>query len=594
MPKSIERFKQDVRRISTFKGAVPREEGRYIPELYIKSDWIADPSDKPEVEAAIKAFTNAVSQEQKRYTKTKLPNLLPHHWKLVKFLKNHDDYIVVEADKNLGGCLLSRDDYITRAFMDHLGNEHVYKRISQFEAYDRQIKLANKLKSLLMEWDDNKLISQAESWFLLESIERYQEKPTRFRLTIKVHKEPWTTRPIVCCAGTMLNSFSRWIDYWLQRLRPLIPTFLKNSEQLIGDLNDLGELPPGALLFKADAQSMYTNIDTEHALLVINQWLDDLSDQLKLPLGFPLLPLKQALEIVMRNNVFEFGDTRYLQLMGTAMGTSSACMYATIYFAIHEMKTLLPTFSRNLIFLRRYIDDLIAIWVVNDPTITWDNFCSNLNSFGKLRWDIDKPSSSVDYLDLTITIHNRRIVTRTYQKEMNLYQYLPPHSSHPPSALKGMVYSLMRTYFKQNTRRQDYISTVTSMFHHLLARGWNKLSLKETIIAADKKLQLQHYHEATTPENQPTTTNVVERESLYFHLPYHPNDIPRRRIRQLYNHYCRDVFSTTLDIERFTVAYSRHKNLKEHLTQARLHQATNKKASSHSLCPAISPYSILE
>jgi hypothetical protein len=148
----------------------------------------------------------------------------------------------------------------------------------------------------------------------------------------------------------MLNGFSCWIDYWFQQLRPLIPSFIKKSEQLIGNLKDLGELPPGALLFKANEKSMYTNIDTEHAILVINQWLNDLSQKVQLPPGFPLIPLKKVLEIVMRNNVFEFGDTRYLQLMGTAMGTSSACMYATIYFAIHEMETLLPNFNRNLIF----------------------------------------------------------------------------------------------------------------------------------------------------------------------------------------------------------------------------------------------------
>jgi hypothetical protein len=47
------------------------------------------------------------------------------------------------------------------------------------------------------------------------------------------------------------------------------------------------------------------------------------------------------------------------------------------------------------------------------------------------------------------------------------------------------------------------------------------------------------------------------------------------------------VFSTTLGIDKFTVAYSRHKNLREHLTQARLHQACSKKASANILCPAI-------
>ena len=112
-----------MRRISTFRNATPPEEGSYIPELYIKSDWKADPSDIPEVEAAIKAFTHAVTQEQRRYNRTKLPNLFPHHWNIIKFLKNHDDYIVVEADKNLGGNILSRDDYIARAFQITWGTQ---------------------------------------------------------------------------------------------------------------------------------------------------------------------------------------------------------------------------------------------------------------------------------------------------------------------------------------------------------------------------------------------------------------------------------------------------------------------------------------
>jgi hypothetical protein len=383
------------------------------------------------------------------------------------------------------------------------------------------------------------------------------------------------------------NGFSRLIDYWLQQLKPLIPTFIKNSEQLIDELNKLGDLPPGALLFKADAESMYTNIDTEHAVVVISLWLDDLSTNLLLPPGFPLLPLKQALEIVMRNNIFEFGDTRYLQLTGTAMGTSSACMYATIYFAIHEMATLIPTFGRNLFFVKHYIDDLIGIWVVNDPSITWEDFGTSLNSFGRLRWDIDEPSTSVDYLDLTITINDRRITTRTYRKEMNLYQYLPPHSSHPQSTLKGMIYSLMRTYYKQNTYKQDYVVTVVTMFHYLLTRGWDRYVLKDLILAADVKLQ-QLELQVSLQENSTQAIIIppTTREQLFFHLPYHPHDIPRRRLRQLYNHHCHEALSSILSIDKFTVAYSRHKNLKEHLTQARLHQAMNAKASDNILCPS--------
>ncbi len=115
-------------------------------------------------------------------------------------------------------------------FLDHLENTQVYRRISQFEAFDCQRQLAIKLESVVYDWDENEMISQAKSRFLLKTIDNYQDKPTRFRLTIKVHKQPWATWPIVYFAGTLLNGFSCWIDYWLQQLRPLIPSFIKKIQ----------------------------------------------------------------------------------------------------------------------------------------------------------------------------------------------------------------------------------------------------------------------------------------------------------------------------------------------------------------------------
>ena len=149
-------------------------------------------------------------------------------------------------------------------------------------------------------------------------------------MSLKIHKDPVNVRPIVCCSGTLLNCLSRWLDHWLQKLKPFIKTYIKNSTQLLEKLEALGILPPDAYFFTADAKSMYTNIDTDHAILVIGLWLDSLT----LPVGFPLQAVKEAMELVMRNNIFEWGDLYFLQLLGTAMGTSSACMWATIYFAV--------------------------------------------------------------------------------------------------------------------------------------------------------------------------------------------------------------------------------------------------------------------
>ena len=87
---------------------------------------------------------------------------------------------------------------------------------------------------------------------------------------------------------------------------------------------------------------MNTNIDTAHALAVIIAWLDKLHREGKLPAGFPLEAVKEAIALVMLNNTFAWEDLRFLHLLGTAMGTSAACMWASIYFAVHESPTYPP------------------------------------------------------------------------------------------------------------------------------------------------------------------------------------------------------------------------------------------------------------
>ena len=131
----------------------------------------------------------------------------------------------------------------------------------------------------------------------------------------------------------------------------------KRQRRASGKLKALGILPWNAYLFSADANSMYTNIDTAHALIVIGAWLDSL----ELPDGFPLKAVKEAMKLIMQNNIFEWGDLYFLQLLGTAMGTSCACMWATIYFAVHEMGSLVPKFGSQMPLFLRFIDDIIGI-----------------------------------------------------------------------------------------------------------------------------------------------------------------------------------------------------------------------------------------
>jgi hypothetical protein len=101
-------------------------------------------------------------------------------------------------------------------------------------------------------------------------------------------------------------------------LLPLVKSYIKNSIEVIKDLKDLF-IPQDALLFSADAVSMYTNIDTASGLLAIRQFLH--TNMECIPIKFPKELFLEVLKIVMSNNVFNFGNTYWQQLSGTAMGT---------------------------------------------------------------------------------------------------------------------------------------------------------------------------------------------------------------------------------------------------------------------------------
>ena len=61
---------------------------------------------------------------------------------------------------------------------------------------------------------------------------------------------------------------------------------------------------------------MYTNIETTHALEQLESFFTSSKFCSYLAMG----PILVALQIVMTHNVFQFGDTWWVQLTGTAMG----------------------------------------------------------------------------------------------------------------------------------------------------------------------------------------------------------------------------------------------------------------------------------
>ena len=273
----------------------------------------------------------------------------------------------------------------------------------------------------------------------------------------------------------------------------------------------------------------------------------------------------------MVNNIVHFGDTFWKQLSGCAMGTPPAPPYATVFYAIWE-ETLLREFASNLFILRRYIDDMLGIWVPQDErdATTWTAFCARLNDYHGLDWEVSPRCDSVVFLDLTLSIDNSHIVTSLYSKPLNLYLYIPPKSAHPPGVLYGLISGTIYRIHTLCSNPADVQERLQDFWNRLLAQGYEKRDLLLPFSTGIKNAQ-QHLAavENAIPPKDP---------AFFFHLRYHPQDPPSSAIQQAWHeHVSRPRLGAKLadleflgqnnsrrhrfDMDRLIICYHRPPNL---------------------------------
>ena len=179
-----------------------------------------------------------------------------------------------------------------------------------------------------------------------------------------------------------MQPLSIWLDAMLQQVVHLCPFYLKDSWHLLNDLKEL-KLMKGYKFVISDADSFYTNINTEHAIETLEKWFK--LQEHELPTGFPVQLIFLGIRRLMENNVFTFGSCFFVQTNGSAMGTNVACMYATIYYSYYK-ETELRFLSYNR-FYRRLIDDSL---IIVDGTTSWEHLKNKMNNFGpvekRLTW----------------------------------------------------------------------------------------------------------------------------------------------------------------------------------------------------------------
>ena len=543
----------------------------FNPRLYMKHpSWDPDPCDK-EFEEAFLKFENELTIYRRNLPSFRRFNLRPIQRRAMSTLLQMG-VIIHGADKGLGPYVASRPKAIKQVITEHLSGD-TYEQLSEETAKKEQRESENAFR-LLVKKHEKKLdhITWFERSFLLHAKEG-SRTPVFYPLW-KVHKNHPSVRPVISSCGSFPEIFSIYADEKMKRLvQDVLKTYIISSDQLVYALEEFypNKLPAGALLFSVDAVGMYGNIDTDHGIEVTEKFLDLYGNRIsdKIPKEFIISILK----LIMKRNIFSFGDTFWKQTSGTAMGTSCAVNYAFLYMGLLEMLRLLNDFKQWMPWYGRFIDDGLGIWLSHrsGSAQAWERFMSCLNNWGKLKWTTTGLVRSLVFLDLTVTINEyNKLEFQSYRKPMSLQSYLPPNSAHPPDTLRSIICGRVRAYFLHCTHHQDFETECTELAKNLIASGWEWKAIRthfndieQSLLQQGKKKLLQIAKKTRRQKDIESPPDHI----IVFKLPYHPRGIQRRQCATAYNN---SGLAALMPERRFITAQLRPKNLRDRVCRTTL------------------------
>jgi len=354
--------------------------------------------------------------------------------KQCNLLKKIYNILFIPSDKNLGITIVYKSWYLKECYR-HLNDTNTYRLLSSSPDIPF---VFEQLKCILNKYNVNQNSTLFK--YLMQNVNSY--KIAKFKLIIKIHKTPITGRPIVNNISSPTYYTSKHLHDLLFPLLYLIPSYIQDSNVLVLKLNNL-RLPDNAYLFTADVDSLYPSIPIQIAITYVKRFLIRFKEYHNLNIEYIL----ELLFWVLNNNFIYFNNNFYLQILGIAMGTPVAVVLSNIFLGVLEFDIYDSLISNHFyppFMLYRYIDDLFGIFYDNLSRDKFIYLYNNSINTIKLTHNIDNDKQI--FLDLCIfkgkNYENSKILDiKLYQKPLNKYLYIPPHSFHTSHMFKGFILS---------------------------------------------------------------------------------------------------------------------------------------------------------
>ncbi|CAF4038986.1 unnamed protein product [Adineta steineri] len=314
--------------------------------------------------------------------------------------------------------------------------------------------ILNKVVQLLDNLHSKKLILKWQHKVMMP--DRQTTELAHLYFNPKTHKDNIPVRPIENTIRAPTTNISNFLD---KIIRPLFDkqcytTTVIDGAHLIRRMNryiSRGIFKPSTLFCTFDIHNLYTMLPQDEALNILVEFL--YVHGYKKIKGIPLDTIRKLASIVIKENVFVYGNKIYQQTTGGAMGSSFTLTLANIFMWKWQKEFVRQQDITNE-FFGRYIDDILMTWNRSERELK--ELLDQANTWHpNIKLDY-KISQSLPFLDVLLTNNNGILSTSVYHKPSAEPYVVPFISDHHPHVCANIIETVLARAIRYSSTFESF------------------------------------------------------------------------------------------------------------------------------------------
>lgn len=438
-----------------------------------------------------------VQSEQKNIKRARVTNIITNYlhknvdnknptneWfrETKEFLKNNDDLVVLNSDK--GGTTVIMDHQIYKEKMKTILHSKDFKKLSR----DPTESIQKKCNSYIETLKRKKYITPKQA----KEMKTYNGVAPKIYGNPKLHKEGHPLRPIISGVDSPVNSLSKFMA---DALKSAYNTdnryYVKDTFQYAQEINDF-EIPDDHRLISLDVVNLFGNLEKKKIIEILKLKWENIRPHTNLDMNL----FMEIITFLLENNYCTFQGEFYQQIFGCAMGSKLSPILAQ-YVMDHQLDSILPKLPYTVLFVKKFVDDIMMIVPETFIQLTLDLFnsvCVDL----QFTLETEDLHHSVPFLDTRAYRQDKIVKLKWYRKDTHSDKIIHFHSDHGINVKINTINQMKRRISK--ICHKSFIDEGLKKLHQILKENDYPNSMIKKLLYANGTTQ----NEQTEEQNMTT------------------------------------------------------------------------------------------